>query len=93
MYEQKEPKQSNQIITLSMCKSESREGGGASGIYLQKEFIEFFHNFFFLGEPLWASKENWIQWEELELKLWRKLQSSIYLCIRGVCIFVIPCNQ
>lgn len=61
MYEQKDSKQSNQIITLSMCESESRGGGGACGIHLQKELIEFFHDFFFLGEPLWASKENWIQ--------------------------------
>lgn len=60
MYEQKDSKQSNQIITLSMCESESRRGG-ACGIHLQKELIEFFPDFFFLGEPLWALKENWIQ--------------------------------
>lgn len=46
MYEQKDSKQSNQIITLSMCESESRRGG-ACGIHLQKELIEFFHDFFF----------------------------------------------
>lgn len=38
----------NRVIKLYPCPcANQNQGGGACGIHLQKELIEFFHDFFF----------------------------------------------